>query len=63
MKSWISAERAAVWRTTSVMVVESGIPRRIFSRMEPSNKDGSWATRDRVLRYWLNGMSLMSLPW
>lgn len=63
MKSWISAERAAVWRTASVMVVESGIPRRIFSRMEPSNRDGSWATRDKVLRYWLKGMSLMSLPW
>jgi hypothetical protein len=45
MKSWISAERAAVWRTASVMVVESGIPRRIFSRMEPSNRDGSWDER------------------
>jgi hypothetical protein len=56
IKSWILAERQAEWRSESGRSSDSGIPRVMLSRMVSSNKEGSWATSERVLRYVESGI-------
>lgn len=62
MKSWISAERQAEWRSESV-IEEASTPRRIFSRIVASNREDSWATSEMDLRYSFTSSSLISRSW
>lgn len=65
MKSWISAERQAVWRRVASWAfgVEEGTPSRMLERIVPSNKEGSWETRERCERWVEREVWVMSVEW